>query len=218
LFHAAILLYVLGTALWLATRGWKRLAASERYWLLCMGLPVPLVLSAMDLVNPGRRALIPRYLMPLWIVILVLVALGSDSKKMRSRVLFASFLALGAVSSVNYLRAPVWWTSHPTDSASATMLLAKNQERRPIVVEPKTDPIGLLSISVALDPSTPLWVLHDAQTIRQRLGAGAFLLFSPSEALLAQLRPLYELTSTADPSLWATVARSPSVERPLLPR
>ncbi|MBY0470021.1 hypothetical protein K2X30_02560 [bacterium] len=85
--------------------------------LIFSGLGIPFALIAMDIVLGGKRGLIPRYYLPTWISLVIMV--GSELSQVRKNRKHPTITglviltSLGFLSSLLYLRSNSWWTTKP---------------------------------------------------------------------------------------------------------
>jgi uncharacterized membrane protein len=140
-----------------------------RVWLfviLLIGVPA-LVLTVPDLVLGGKRSTIPRYLVPVYLGLeLVLTYLLSRylspvAIKLRWHHRFwqaavSLILLAGLVSSLLIAQSPAWWNKG-NNSRLPTVAAQINQTERPLVVS-NADLGDLLSLSHYLDPKVHLSV------------------------------------------------------------
>lgn len=144
-------------------------SALQRTVLFALAISSIFPLAVMDIVAGGRRALLPRYDSPTWIVLhLVLAfscvhAIASGSRALR----IGGFLATGAVilsgiaTDELFFSRPVWWTSRPPELAQiVTYLESQTGPFRLIVDEQDFHPNSWIGLSYSL-PDVPLILVGD---------------------------------------------------------
>jgi uncharacterized membrane protein len=178
-----------------AVAGWKVLSKRSLGFLAAIGLPIPVLLMAWDLAAGGKRALVPRYLIPFWIALLLLLAAGIEqcaASGRRSRRLLATLAVLtlvgfGSSSSIRFLSSSFWWTTRPVSIASAVPLVRSKQETLPVVVVGSRDPVPLIALSFSLPGSTPFRVFRSEAQADSWTMDQPFLLYAPSRELAGLL-------------------------------
>jgi hypothetical protein len=149
--------------------------------------------TAMDMAIGGRRALIPRYGLPTWLGLHMLVVgfLGSEliGQSWRRRWVAGFCLVFlvgcGIASLAIYLPRPFWWTSRPPALAEAAVL-AQRLGIDGVVARPALDGVGLLSLAESLPRDTKILFLDARGKITGPLPPSV-LLYAPPDDFLHDL-------------------------------
>lgn len=196
-------------------------------WFVAMpALAVTLPQILYDIATHGHESTRTRYLIPLWLALLVTVALFFGHRLRRSGgragIAWLSCLALvlavaGWSSAINS-SAIVWW-DNPDDYPTTSMAARINQSSAPLVVSGGSwEAVAeVLVISHYVSPNTRFLLFEHSPPLPFRLAPDTFLL-APSPATLAAFRayrgysivpvPVASLLSTALLGFRQTVLRS----------
>lgn len=185
-----LILELLAILLCLGVVGWSllslRKSSRERTFLLCLAVSAFLPMIVMDAFDLGRRSIIPRYQLPLWLAVQLAVSLHlsrawSSSKKLerqRAQVAWVALLILGAVSGYLNLRSRTWWNQErtPLRAEDLSWIEARQTERPGSVLITGKHRSSLLALSPRLPAQTWIALFPEQRTIR-RLRPGETLLW-----------------------------------------
>lgn len=145
-------------------------SALQRTVLFALAISSIFPLAAMDIVAGGRRALLPRYDSPTWIVLHIVLAFfcvraissGSRALKIGGLLATGAVLLSGIVTDELFFSRSVWWTSRPPELAQVvTYLESQTGPFRLIVDEQDFHPNAWIGLSYSL-PDVPLILVGDA--------------------------------------------------------
>jgi uncharacterized membrane protein len=153
--------------------------------LIMLSTSVPLFL--IDALFGGRRALIPRYLSPTWIALLIILAivirnaLFSISTLSRIFVAVLGVVILGSAlwSYRLYFSNDTWWTSRPPQLAEAARILKKEGSGGILMVEAPPPGESLIGLAWFLDPRTRLRLVKENMIPHSGDHSSVFLFHPP---------------------------------------
>ena len=160
-----------------------------------IGVPF-LTLVIPDLITGGLRSTVPRYLVPCFLGILLVVAYLFGNKIVAPsfvqqklwQFLLILLISAGVVSCVVYSQSQVWWNKKPSDThvLAATLI---NQTNRPLIVSSyySANFGELLSMSYLLNPNVHFQLVSEPNIPKIPHGFSDIFVFNPSITLKAGL-------------------------------
>jgi uncharacterized membrane protein len=164
-----------------------------------IGVPF-LVLVLPDLILGGLRSTVPRYLVPCFLGILLVVAYLFGNKLISSNPLqqkiwqsvFVLIISAGVVSCIVYSQSQVWWNKKPSDThvRAATLI---NQTNRPLIISSyyRANLGELLSMSYLLNSKVKLQLVSEPNIPKVPKGFSDIFVFNPSVTLKSGLERAY---------------------------
>ena len=197
---------------------WRTANANTRWFLLTLTGTMFISFATADLVLGGRRSAIPRYLIPSYLGVQILVAhlIGTRlrSPLLLQRRIWSTTLALllvsGIASCVIILKADTWWNKY-TGPETIRIANVINQTTRPLLISDKTDSnIGnLIALSQRLKPEVRLRLYSTPGPLVAPEGFSDVFLFNPSPQLQQLFAANYRLDPVIEKKLWR-VQHAPS--------
>jgi uncharacterized membrane protein len=159
--------------------------------ILLMMLSTSVPLALIDALFGGRRALIPRYLSPTWIALLIILAivirdcLSSTSIPSKIFVLVLGVVILSSAlwSYKLYFSNDTWWTSRPPQLAAAARILKSEGSGGTLIAETPPSGESLIGLAWFLDASTRLRLVKENMILHSSEQLPVFL-FHPSDSLI----------------------------------
>jgi len=174
-----------------------------RTMLLALAAAVALPQVAVDIATHGHESSIARYMTPLWLVLLVAVALFFARRMERGGgalhsgwfVAFCAVLAVSTISSAINSRAVGWWDNND-DYPWTRMAAAVNTVEDPFVLS-EQHAAAVLVMSHYVKPATHFYLFRDVPPALPSAAAGGFLL-APSVRTVDEVAHLqYQMTPIA---------------------
>jgi uncharacterized membrane protein len=182
--------------------------------LILIGVPA-LTFILPDLIVGGMRSTVPRYLIPCYLGILLMVAYLIGNQIVSSHLFQQKFwqfiatllISAGIVSCIVSSNSQVWWNKSPSN---INVQIAKmiNQTERPLLVSTFYESNGgeLLSLSYLLDKKVQLQLVSEPNIPKIPQGFSDIFIFSPSQNLKFGIEKDYnsslEPIQLSEPWLW----------------
>jgi uncharacterized membrane protein len=199
---------------------WRHSSSQARLFVLIALVLPQLALILPDLISGGGRSTSPRYLIPSYLALQLVVSylltqqifptVAAIRQQKIGKITLAVLISIGLLSGWQITRSTTWWTKagNNFDFCIARNINASNQ---PILMSDSYF-VNILTLSHLLDEKVKFQLSSDPNRLNAPPGFSDVFLYSPSEALKAsfaktnKLDPMYDcgspIPSSSRPSVW----------------